>query len=302
MKRILTEDDVFYDDDPQSAGTGTWYDFMSPGLLTGGDGGPEIVAHFMSVTPYCFFKGAEDGRKSDEFIGIIEQIGGSVGRDISSLPPGAQAAAVAAWFKKTRPPKNMTPYIAEVTLEIERRAASSPAERFEPILAGNWREYKPLSILWPQEVDEVLTTIGALANSLGISGLANGITPQIMDSLVTTLHDIISYAVSPTNAERTTEVVNAHRNASRDSADKELSTQAKHQLQADTKFQLLKTTIEAIPIGDHVATAKAMLEADHGAGMLFLNGKINHDNWMKERGGARTPSAIQRTSTPLRGR
>ena len=32
-KRILTDDDVFYDDDPQSAGTGTWYDFMSPGLL-----------------------------------------------------------------------------------------------------------------------------------------------------------------------------------------------------------------------------------------------------------------------------
>ena len=99
--------------------------------------------------------------------------------------------------------------------------------------------------------------------------------------------------MSPNNTDRTTEVVNAHRNASKDGADKELSAQAKHQLQTDTTFQLLTTTIEAIPVGDHVATAKAMLEAKHGAGLLFLNGKINHDKWMKERGGARTLSAIQ---------
>ena len=59
-KRTLTELDVDYDDDPEDAHTDTWYDWVTPALLTKGDGSAEIMAQFKNCTPGCYYKG-DDG-------------------------------------------------------------------------------------------------------------------------------------------------------------------------------------------------------------------------------------------------
>ena len=72
----------------------------------------------------------------------------------------------------------------------------------------------------------------------------------------------------------------------------ELGEEAKGQLQRDSHFQTLKLDVEACAPGDYKSIARVMLEAKHGAGVLFLNGKFAPDTWWKERAAARTESCV----------
>ena len=136
-----------------------------------------------------------------------------------------------------------------------------------------------------------MTSTAALANNLGVSGIENGITPQAITALITTLREHAAFAVSEGNDARTHEVVRAYKLA--DAHSDKTQVEAKAQLQSDPGYQELKKAAEAIPLSEHLQFAKAMLQAGHGAGMLFLNGKLATDKICKERGGARTDSALQ---------
>ena len=123
-QRTINADDVIYDGDIDNPGTDSWYDWVTPSMLTRGDGGMQVVAQWCNLTPGCFSKAETGGRKSDEFTSIIQQMEGSIGRDISALPQSAQAAAVAEWFKRSKPPAAMHIWtdtaIEGVALELER--------------------------------------------------------------------------------------------------------------------------------------------------------------------------------------
>ena len=142
--RTIAAGDVWYAGDAGDAGTGTWYDVLTPAMLTAGDGGPAMLALWFSIVIYTF-NDEDDGRGSDAFKAILEHIEGSVGRDISGSSATAQAAAVAAWFRRTRPPANLVPWFADAAVEIERRASSTLSERFEPLFAIGWRRAYPKS-------------------------------------------------------------------------------------------------------------------------------------------------------------
>ena len=124
-------------------------------MLATGDGGMDVVAQFVSIIPNGYTK---DGRDGEEFKSAVAQILGSVGRDVSALPAIAQAAAVAQWFKRSRPPHEMTPYVVNKHLEIERRAGTDAHTRFAPIFVIGWRVAYPfLAKLWPNRVEDILT-------------------------------------------------------------------------------------------------------------------------------------------------
>ena len=140
-KRMLKRAECIWDSDhPQDAKAGTWYDHLTPAMLMAGDGGLEMVAQAMLMLPDAMSKGA-DGRGGARFKASIEQMAASEGRGIAKLPGMAQAVAVAAWIKRTRPPADMASYIDNPNAEIERRAADTPAARstarYEPLFAAN---------------------------------------------------------------------------------------------------------------------------------------------------------------------
>ena len=293
-KRLIKAADVLFDGNQDDAATGTWYDWMAPSMLVSGEGGPEVLAQFQALLPNAMYAGTDYGRKGDSFKATLEQIECSVGRDISSLDNRAKAAAVAAWTKRTRPPKLLIPWVGDPMEEVERRAQPTVAGRFEPLFNMGWHRITELRKLWPEEMDDPADTAGALASGLGVAGLENGLTPQAISALLTALRNYASFAASSTNAGRSADVLRAYRSAA--SADKNgetLTIDAKAQLQGDASFQQLKAKVEGIGIDDHSAIVTAMLESDHGAGLLFLNGRMNHDKFWKERAGARTEASIQ---------
>jgi hypothetical protein len=293
-KRMIKKEDLLYHGSASDAATESWYDWVTPQMLMAGGGGMPALAEFLALVPDAIYDGTPGGREDGNFQAAIEQIAASVGRDISTLGYGAQGAAVAAWFKRTRPPDGLAGYVDDPMMEVERRAGTTPAERFEPLFVTGWRSaYPVLDKLWPAPVADVVTDTGALASMMGIS-VAGGLTAQTLKAVTNELADHIAFATSGDNAKRTAEVRRAVKLAEQGGDRKEdLSADAKAQLQADHAFQAFKADIEACGLDKHTATAKRMLEASHAAGILFLNGKLNHDKFWKERAGARTDSAIQ---------
>ena len=291
-KRTISAADVIYDGSKDDAQTGTWYDWLTPAVLMASGGGMPALAQFRAIARNGFCKETDGGRKADDFTDLLTQISGSVGRDVSAISQAGQAAAVAAWVRKTQPPSNFTVYISNPTVEVERRAAESIAERFEPLFIVGWRgAYPSLSELWPKEVTEVTTQTAGLASCLGAGGLDGGVTPQGMTALITVLNEYKAFATSGDNEARTVEVVRAYKQAASGHKE-EMSADAKAELQSDSAFQKFKADVEACGGGDYVAMAKAMLKSEHGAGLLFLNGKFAHDKFWKERLGARTSAAV----------
>jgi hypothetical protein len=293
-KRLIKESETMYHGSETNPATESWYDWVTPQMLMASGGGMPALAEFLALVPDAIYDGTPGGREDGNFQAAVEQIAASVGRDISALGYGAQGAAVAAWFKRTRPPDGLASYVEDAMMEVERRAGSTPAERFEPLFVTGWRSaYPMLGKLWPDPVADIVTDTGALASTMGIS-VAGGLTAQIIKAVTNELADHIAFATSDDNATRTAEVRRAMKLAEQGGDKKEdLSADAKAQLQADHDFQAFKADIEACGLDKHTTTAKRMLEATHAAGILFLNGKLNHDKFWKERAGARTDSAIQ---------
>ena len=207
QQRLLEQADVLYDSDPKDAKTGEWYDKISPSMLASGDGGMDMVAQFVSIIPDGYTK---DGRDGDEFKSAVAQILGSVGRDVSALPAIAQAAAVAQWFKRSRPPHEMTPYVVNKHLEIERRAGTDAQARFAPIFVIGWRVAYPfLAKLWPNRVEDILTDTAGLMISLDVAD--GSVTPQGMRALAIAMKDYEAFATEISNEDRTAQVIHAHK-------------------------------------------------------------------------------------------
>ena len=292
-QRLVTLADLIFDDDPNSAETGTWFDYMTPLMVTSGGGGMELLAQFLALTPQRYNRGANGGRDDDIFTGAIEQITNSVGRDISQLSPAAQAAVVAQWIKVTRPPPGFTVLIANPTesaQEIERRAGPTIAARFMPLFELYWRHvYKLLDTIWPHEVADIINDTAGLMVGLDLSCGSDGLTPFGVRALVTTLQEYAPFATGDTNEERTQQIIHAHKHAD---DDKDQTADVKAQLQAHAPFQAFLTIIEAISPDDHVALATAAMAADGAWGILFLNDKLKGDKMLKERSGAKTPAII----------
>ena len=82
-QRLVMTADLLYDSDPKDAGTGEWFDKITPNMLASGGGDMHVVAQFDSSIPNGYTK---DGRGTEEFKSAIAQILGSVGRDVSTLP------------------------------------------------------------------------------------------------------------------------------------------------------------------------------------------------------------------------
>ena len=60
--RLITEDEVIYDDDPDDAGTGTWYDELTPKMFISGDGGMELIARREAAHTHDRHDGTRHGR------------------------------------------------------------------------------------------------------------------------------------------------------------------------------------------------------------------------------------------------
>ena len=131
-QRNITISDLIYDDDPDNAQTDSWYDHLTPRMFASGEGGMDMLAQWSSITPEAFSASATGGRGDDTFTNAIAQITSSVGRDISALPHPAQAAAAVRWLLLTRAPPWLEHFVVNATMEIERRAGTTIAERFEP--------------------------------------------------------------------------------------------------------------------------------------------------------------------------
>ena len=293
-KRTICGADIMYDGPRDDPGTGEWYDYVTIRMLITGDGGPATVCDFQALMTEFFYKGSAGGREGEDFVNNLAHITGSLGRDVSELSYVAQATAVCAWVKKTRPIAGLEPYILDTTAEIDRRTGS-PAERFETLysMSKRWRTaYRNLADIWPNQVEDIITMTAALATNLGIGIQSEGLSAQVVFALSTLLNEFKAFAISESNEARTAEVVWAFKHADSDKKD-DISSNDKAQLQMDAGYQLLKTTVENIGIDNHVDIAKALMASSHGAGILFLVGKLNHDRFWKERQGARTESAKQ---------
>ena len=289
-QRNITISDLIYDDDPDNAQTDSWYDHLMPSMFASGEGGMDMLAQWGCITPEAFSASATGGRGDDIFTNATAQIESSVGRDISALPHPAQAAAVVRWFLLTRAPPGLEHFVVNATMEIERRAGSTIAERFEPLFTLHWREtYNLLAQLWPHPVSAIVIDTAGLMVSLGITSGSEGITPHGVRALITALHEYVPFATGSSNAERTKQVIHAHKHAD---DDKDESADTKAQLQADVRFQEFRTSIEKFKSDDHVEIAKEAMSAKHAAGILFLNGLLK-DKIFKERAGAKTESILQ---------
>ena len=181
-QRLLEAADVFYDGTADDAGSNSCFDWITPLMFITGEGHErhELLAQFIPLLPEYYFKGTPStgGRSSSPFVDVLEQIISAVtasGRDLTDLAPQAQAAAVVAWYKRTRPPRMLIPYVSSPSLEVERRTADTHAGRLEPLLPDHWRYAFPaLDYLWPDEVAEVGMEMAALATSLNLGGLPRG--------------------------------------------------------------------------------------------------------------------------------
>ena len=292
-KREIGMGDVLYDDKAEDPATGTWYDYMTPNALMSGDGSPQVLMQFLALTPNRYVKEGDLGRAGGDFEAILDQMASSVGKDISGMAAQTQAAAVTRWFKATRPPLGMAAYIEDGMAEIERRAGSTQAERFEPLFRVEWKKTFPhLHTLWPHPVDDVVISTAALATSVGFQVPTEGLTPGLLVALHAVVHSLISFVSAGDNLARTAQLVAAFKQKPSDK-EGELSKESVAQLQQDSMFLKLKQDVEQCKSGQHVQVARTMLESPHPAGLLFLNAKFAPDAWWKGRAGARTEASIQ---------
>ena len=298
-ERAIVTGDVIYSGNSDDAGTGRWYDWLTPGMLTVGDSGQAVLKSFNLLTPGRFLNDTRDGgRRHADFHAVLDAMEGAVGRDISASSQQVQAAAVAEWLRRTNPTKGYARYIPTESIyaEIERRVGRTPAERFEPLFVEGWRTAcAALHTLWPEPVENPTEVTLALAVSFEMHVTADGLTPQIAINVNTMVQGLLSFVTKATNEARTVEIARAHRDQAQvreARAEVELTSEARRQLQENTEFTELK---DAISAGghDYVAAAKAMLDAKHGAGMLFLNNRFAPDKFWKELNGARTESTLQ---------
>ena len=126
------------------------------------------------------------------------------------MAPQAQAAAVARWFKATQPPMGISAYIEDGMAEIERRAGSTQAERFEPLFRVEWQKtFVHLRALWPHPVDDVVTNTTALATSVGFQVPTEGLTPGLLMALHAVVKSMISFVTADDNMARTAQLVAA---------------------------------------------------------------------------------------------
>ena len=299
-QRLLDIGDVFYDGDPDNAGTDSYFDWLTPrGFILGG-GVPgerhELLSQFFLLLQDHHFKGdARRGRNSDTFTDSVVALLAAVeasGRPVADASHETQAAALIAFFMRTRPPTMLVPYVSYPLAELERRMTRTPAERLGPLFEVYWRRaFSLLNTLWPNEVADIITDTAALASSLGVGGLSAGLTIEAIVSLVNTLKDLIVFAVSDTNAERTSEVIRAFK---QNDKDKEISAEAKQSLQADPLFVDLQNQLSDIDPSDPASAARLMLEHEHGAGLLNINGKYKTqtDVWIRH-SGAKVENVLQ---------
>jgi hypothetical protein len=277
--------------------TGTLYDWLAPAAICKGNGGMALFVALRSLTPGCRSARADDGRSKDQFESIIKQMETSVGRDISASPQSAQAAAVTEWLKRTRPPAGYVVVIedyADVTVEIERRAGRTVAERFEPLFEKHWRTATAtsLSVLWPtQPTEGAVDATKAVAIRLEVCGTADGLTPQAVLSLDGLVTELLPFVTGGLNAVRTTEICKAFKARSDVKAADDISTDAQSQLLLNGAYQSLRTDVSACGT-DYTAMAKVLMKAEHAAGILFLQGSVAHDRFWKERKGARTEACF----------
>jgi hypothetical protein len=286
--RLLVAADVLYDGSADDAGSDTCFDWFTPKMLITGEGHErhELLAQFILLFPEYYYKGTPStgGRSSSPFIDVLDQIISAVaatGRDIAELAPQAQAAAIVAWYKRTRAPVMLMPYVSSPSLEVERRTADTHAGRLEPLLADAWRHAFPLlDFLWPNPVAEIGTEIGALATSLNFGGLSSGLTIEVIIAVTTALKDLNAFAVGKTNAERTAEIVRASKNATNDK-EKDISAESKLALQADGEYIDLKSAIAGFDLSVPIEIAKFMLRHKHPVGILYMNNKFAPDDFWK---------------------
>jgi hypothetical protein len=135
--RIIEADDVFYDGPADNAGTGTCFDWITPKLFITGEGHERhvLLSQFMLMLPDYHFKGTPTtgGRSSSTFTDILDQMLSVIAaagqhRAFEELPFQAQATALVAWWKRTRPPVMLIPYVSNPCMEVERRAVETRAE------------------------------------------------------------------------------------------------------------------------------------------------------------------------------
>lgn len=300
--RVIEANEVFYDGDPDNAGTGTCYDWLTPRLFITGEGHERhvLLSQFVMMLPDYHFKGTPStgGRSSEAFTDILEQMlsatsASNAYRDFDSLSQHAQANALVAWVKRTRPPVMLMPYVTNAYMEVVRRAEETRAAQLAPLLAENWRYAFPfISNLWPNESADIGSEMAALANSLGIGGIADGITIEAIISLSTILKDLGAFATASTNAERTAEIVRASKHAAHDK-DKDISVESKQMLQNDPVYIDLKNLLAEIDLSEPHDIARLLLKHDHPAGILYMNGKFAPDDFWKRLGSARCESVVQ---------
>jgi hypothetical protein len=154
-------------------------------------------------------------------------------------------------LKRTRPPAGYEVIIedhADVTIEIERRAGRTVAERFEPLFEKQWRTAAAtsLGVLWPtQPMEGAVDATKALAIRLDVCGTADGLTPQAVLSLDGLVKELLPFATGSTNAVRTTEIYKAFKARSDTQAAGDISTDAQSQLLLSTTYQTLLTDVGA---------------------------------------------------------
>ena len=215
----------------------------------------------------------------------------SVGRDISAMPQQSQAAAVAKWIRKTARPTPYTLHVSaqDAVTEVERRAGATEAERFQELFVVEWRKaHTVLNQLWPHEVHDVVAQTASLAIKLNVGDTSDGLTPYLVSALCDHIKPYLAFAVSPSNHGRSTELVKAINDKSKDDG---ITAEARQQLQENAQYQRLVDDVKAHSVDEHVAITKLCMHAKHAAGTLFLMGKLNERFW-KERAGARTDASI----------
>ena len=296
--RLVAGCDIIFDCSRDDANTGTFYDYMTPQLILGPNNEYRNMRAWCNLTPSSYHGGSNGGRDDDAFTDAIEQMFASVGTNMDSMSKSAQAAKVARWFQHTMPIQGMDVYSesALVMSEIERRAAPSAAERFQPLYKAGWREqYLALNELWPDEVLDVVTDTAALAVQLDIAVPADGITPPTAAAVDASVAQMLTLITASGNAKRSASVrkLNAQVGATDGDKDGVLSQEARVQLSEETEYTTLRSELAAIDPEDYAEMALTMMIGNHPAGILFINNKFAADKFWKEKAAARTESALQ---------
>ena len=110
--RLIVAADTSYDPPSgEDAETRSWFDWMSPHLLSQQGCTQMEMGQFLSVWTHVYVK--HDRDHEEEFSLLADLVLRCTGRDLDGLDQRAQATAVAAWWKNTSPPPELAPYVAD---------------------------------------------------------------------------------------------------------------------------------------------------------------------------------------------